>query len=484
MSSKRDSLWNLRRRITTIMLSMILVCTLTGCNDVSQNVEEAIASTEDAVLDETLDHGIFYESLFLRYQIFVPSNFGKVYNNGTLYEEGINLWTELQYEKAEKCLLAIEDEIKTSGPVYPDDMAFVKETIGCLYIDMAKYDKAYDYLIDALVTLQDLYGEKDFYTNTVSMALCHYYFALGDYEWCLREIQTLRENNTTDSIPKGDRWEYLKLFINVVLNDLEADIYLNQFKMQEAYDLYIKNWRLCEESIQIEEDDTFSSAIEVDVLIALGDFYTNFLTEEEYCELADKVYDKALSFCDYYVGDSVKAKEAEILMKKGYFLCNFADTADTAKESMEQAMEIQAHLYGTEGTYAGLVESYRLYAEYLGFALGDEDGADEYYQKALSLCEQTYKHNHPETAVVYESMGRYYGNRRREFEMANERFRDGIEIYNNLLIENNPLVAQMYLELAGGCRSLGDENGCQECLEKNKEIETKLGYSHMSLGDS
>ena len=479
------------RRITAILLCLLLINHLTGCSDTSHQTgnsdispkSEKSTPTVSIESDEKSDQGIFFESLFLKYLLFVPSNFGNEYISGLKYQEGIDLWTKLQYDQAEKCLLTIEHEIETSKAEYPDDIAFVKEAIGCLYIDMARYDEAYDYLLDALIKLREIYGDKALYTNAVSMALCHYYYALGDYERCLKEIQTLRGNNSTDYI-QDNHFAYLKLFISVVLNDLEADICFNQYIFSKAYNLYVDNLNRCMDFVSAEEDATFSSALEVDALIALGDYCSTFTSDEKLCSLADTVYEKALALVEHYEGEYKEAKKAEILMKRGYFLCNFSDRADSANESMKQAMEIQEHLYETDATYPGLVESYRLYAEYLGFILRDGEGADKYYQKAIKLCEQSYKHNHPETARIYESLGRYYGNRRRKYEEAAGYLREGIEIYKNLIIENDPLVARMYLQLAGCCRLLGDEESCQEYLEKNKEIETKLGYSHLTTGDA
>ena len=303
MDVKQKTLSSLMRQITAILLCLLLVSPLTGCSNTSQiaeigtssgsqtaeigtssgsqNVEtgpssgsqnvEISTSSGNIGSDESSNQGILYESLFLKYLLFVPINFEKVYINGSMYQEGIDLWTKLQYEQAENYLLTIKNEIETSKAISPYDIAFVKEAIGCLYIDMARYDEAYDYLLDALIDLRDIYGDIAIYTNAVSMALCHYYYAIGDYERCIKEIQALRENNSTDYI-QYDKSEYVKLFVSVVLNDIEADINLNQFNIQEAYELYMDNWRLCDESVRAEEDATFSAALEVEVLVAIGDF--------------------------------------------------------------------------------------------------------------------------------------------------------------------------------------------------------------------
>ncbi len=175
MNVKQKFWRSLIRQITAISLCLLLVSPLTGCSNTSQKSEKN-TSTVSIGSDEASDQGIFYESLFLKYLLFVPSNFEDVYINGSKYQEGIDLWTKLQYDQAEECLLTIEHEIETSKAEYPDDIAFVKEAIGCLYIDMARYDEAYDYLIDALINLREIYGDKVIYKcclyGVVSLLFC------------------------------------------------------------------------------------------------------------------------------------------------------------------------------------------------------------------------------------------------------------------------------------------------------------------------
>ena len=98
-----------------------------------------------------------------------------------------------------------------------------------------------------------------------------------------------------------------------------------------------------------------------------------------------------------------------------------------------------------------------------------------YYDKALDIAQNIFGNNHPKTARVYESLGRFYGNRIEDIDQAIEYYNKGVEIYKNLLIEKNPTVAWMYLGMAGCYKYQGKDNVSNEYLEKGYEIYNALG---------
>ena len=468
------------------IIGIMFICALSGCSRNSDEGSVGIKNNAGYELYEepSGDHYIGFCILMSKYQIFIPNDFKTDYKYGSLFEEGIDCWTALNFKQAEINFSKLLEEINTSGEKHPDDKAFVEEALGCLYIEMAKYSEAYDLLMDALVSLKNLYGENVYYPNTASVNLCHYYYATGDYDGCLKEIQRLKDNDIIDNYFTDANTD-LKYYIQIILNDLEANIDIDRGKYVEAYNLCNENLEYAQKFIDETGDNGYSAALYIHTLLSLGDVSTWLISTDNYFELAEVCYDKAINLCDYFKGsDYGKALESQALLKKGFLYVHAMKDRQTVEECYKKAKDIQESLYSDGGGYPGLVETYRSYAEFLGFIMDDEDGADEYFNKSLELGRTVFGDNHPELAKTYASMGRYYGNRRNQFEKAMDCFGKGIQVYENLLIENNPMVANMYLHMAGGYGIHGDKESSDECLEKAYKIYGELGIKVLQADGS
>lgn len=463
--------------IVIFMIGFMLIIFASGCSDGSTmgTSQETGNNPYHLSAEPQGEHFVAFNIIETKYQIFIPNDFKTDYENGHLYEEGVDAWIEGKYQKAEKDLRAVLEEIKAKGTVHPDDQAFVEEALGCLYIDWARYAEAYDLLMDSLVTLKKVYGEDVYYPNTVSLDLCQYYFAMGDYDRCLQELQRLRDNFATEN-HYTDANSDLKYFIIVAINDLEADIDVERGQFKDAYSLYLENLESSKKFMEEADEDSLSTALLIHTFVSIGDCSCFWVGQDKYYELAESSYDNALKYCEYYAdNDSRKLFESEILLKKGYLYSLTGEQDDLAETCITQALETQESIYLSDGGHPKLVETYRAYAEFLGFIVKDDKGADEYYQKSLELGKKVFGSNHPEIAKTYESMGRYYGNKRRDDEKAIDCFDKGIEIYKNLLVDNNPLVADMYLQKAGCYKLMGDTDSSDKYLEKAYEIYHALG---------
>ena len=203
---------------------------------------------------------------------------------------------------------------------------------------------------------------------------------------------------------------------------------------------------------------------------------------ESYRDYADDFYDMALKRIEKYGGEFKDKSKADILMLKGHFLLNYPENEELAWKTIEEAYAIQQELEQQRGISYSDIEFYRLCAEAYGFVKQDKEKALTYYTKALETAISIYGENHPETAKIYESMGRYYANRTDDIDKAIEYFNKGIDICRNLLIERSLLAAKCYLHLAGCYKMKGESVLSDQYLEKaNKMLENlglKVAYSN------
>lgn len=415
--------------------------------------------------------------------LFIPNYFGAVYGVGSKYEDAIDVWGDLDFATAEKNLLEVEEAIeKSENLYYPDDIAFVKEALGLLYIDMAIYDKAYDYLIDAYVTMDELYGDKkdlasgeQFYPEAIGVALCHYYYTIGDYDRCMKEIQSIRDDYEEVSKDGGILSDY-QLFISNMLNDIEAGIYKDRGEIKKARDLYDKNLEACKDVINRENDPSLSYILGIDADTHMADCFSLFTTDSELAEKVNLFYDAALHLLEEFPDRGIKEKKkSEVLLKKGWYLSHFSDTQSEGRDLIEEAVRMQDELYESGHKAPDIVDAYVKSAEIYGFLDKDMDKALDYYDKALEIAETVYGENHPKIAMVYESLGRFYGNRTDNVDQAIDYFNKGVDIYNNLLIENNVQMAGMFFQLAAGYKIKGEDEVSDEYLKKAYDMYGKLG---------
>ena len=167
--------------------------------------------------------------------------------------------------------------------------------------------------------------------------------------------------------------------------------------------------------------------------------------------------------------------KSEILAKKGHFLCNFPDQLEDAMNAIDESRSLVEKLVTENGSSTEIINAYILYAEVYGFMLNDKENAFLYYDSAMELVQKTYGNNHPQIARILESKGRYISNRLDDTQKAIECYQEGIEIYKNLLIEANPVMARMYLGLAADYKWQGEDDLYEEYAEKGYAMYDALG---------
>ena len=469
--------------ITILSMSIVLI----GCGNKKNTAEpeQKMPSydAEDKVggnKHESADAVVLHTVMMSKYLIFEATDFPELYVNGDCFSDGIDKWTKLSYEEAEKDFARLGDEITGLGSKYIEDSAFVKLALGCVQLERAEYKEAYDNILEAYVTFEDRYGVGSYYHEAAAIALCNYYYAIGDYDGCTKEIQRIRDNIDYESM--GQRSVEIEVFIDVALKNIEADVAYDRGELINSYNLYVENIQAVQDALALDPDNGLLSALKIDLAGKLGDAV--YLLGTDYAETSVKFFDLAITTIDKYTGDYAVAKKASIMSHKAYRIANFVGFQDEAVSLMDEAIKMQDDIYGYDGTYPGLVETHRLYADMLGFVTGDMDAAIKEYETALSISTKEYGVNHPQTAKVYESMGRFYGNVLMNFEKSISLYNDGIEICRNLLIEDSMLMASMELQIAGAYKLSGDASRSEQYLDSANRIYEKLGVHLMTMDEA
>lgn len=415
------------RSTVIIFMMLVLACSSVTC------AASDVLNNKGALNDEQtadLHFQVSFDILFSKYIIFCPNYFGQLYGTGTKFEDAIDSWKNYNYTDSLEDLLEIENAILESDSVYyPDDMAFVREAIGLLYLDRAVYDKAYDYLISAYVIMKDAYYESTsltslerLYLEASQLSMIQYYHETGDYDSCLQEAERLREYDKNFGPMDEGELSY-QLLLQIDTNEVEASICNVRGEYERAYDLFSENVLLCNENKLV-----LNYLIAVRCQEEMADWHAQFYGEE-FAEIAVFFYDLALTMCEKQNDANADHCKLALLMKKGKYLLNFPKHQEEGRKALDEAIALLGKLNEQRELTIDVIDSLLRYAEVLGFADNDMDEAQRWYDSALQLSEFYYGHNHPQTAKVYESLGRFYGNRKNDVDQAIEYFTEGTDIF-------------------------------------------------------
>lgn len=395
------------------------------------------------------------------------------------YLQGLNNWKRLDYKRAERDILSAYDEMSGQMPQSDVEMAKINNSLGCLYLDMGKYEEAYDYLNSALVTFGEAYGEKSLEARAVQYSIAQHDYYTGDFATALKTSETILD--ATDV-------EKDKTVVTAVKH-LKARILDERGDWEEALDVYEEvlklysdienNGELGKELTEYVysaeanegERDYYINASKWVILTynAMGRVYLHMGKNNE----ARRVFDQSLTLCrdNVYIGDNnlitaetyrnlaiVYGKRLEIRRGLDY---------------IDRAMRIPINLFGFEDEYSGLVEIYEVYGDLTHLA-GDDEQAVFYYEQACNLAIDSYTENHPQTAAAYNAFGMYYYDIS-DYETAGSFFEKAIEIRKNILGVDYTSTAIYYTNLAKTKAACGQIMEAEEALETAREICNGLG---------
>lgn len=167
----------LNRRVI-IAASVIVVAVLLGIA-IFFGLHKQVSSESSLELEQDIDSHIIM----------------KLSNANHQYEVGLENWKRLDYNRAERDITGAISDIIEEKSQAEIDVAKINNSLGCLYLDMGKYESSYDYLNNAYVTFRDEYGEEDPQTLAVLFSIAQYDYYIGDYDSALKMAQQILDNS-------------------------------------------------------------------------------------------------------------------------------------------------------------------------------------------------------------------------------------------------------------------------------------------------
>jgi tetratricopeptide (TPR) repeat protein len=461
--SLRTVLFGSRRRTLRTVCCLLLTAALLGGLAVLGGRAGGQAAANSASLDPSFDAHLLLE----------------LSNANHRYEMGLENWRRLDYHRAEKDISAALDEIATQKEQSETEVAVVNNSMGCLYLDMGQYEKAYEYLNGAYVTFRDNLGADSLPARAVQLSVAQYDFDTGDYESALRTTREILDASGADT----------ETAVIAATSHIRAQVLEAEGRDDEAAALYQK------------------------VLSQYGDIAADGQLSKSLAEYADdpkltqsekeartntvrwiaRTYDQ-LGRAQMAGGDAAGARSS---LKAGLELClsnpyigtrslitsglydglALLDAAggdtDSARENIDLAMRIQLNLFDFDGVYPGLVTVYDDYGSILEQSGAPQEEALDYYEKARTLALQAFGENHPQTAAACYALG-LYRLHAGDAAGALDCFEEAITIRKNILGSVHTTTARYELSRAQALIALGRTQEAQESLEEAAGLCRKL----------
>lgn len=397
------------------------------------------------------------------------------------YNEGLYNWKRLDYNRAERDILAARDEISEHISQYDIEVARINNSLGCLYLDMGKYEQAYEYLNKALVTFNDKFDDSSIETRSVMFSIAQYDYCMGNYE---RSIQTIQSILDITDVKKDKA-------VIAALKHYQASIYDSLGKYEKAVsiyqqvgDLYKEIWndgKLTDEladytvssGVSKSKNDERNNAIKW-ILRTGNELGVTYIHLEQY-DAAGEILMSCINLCKENVYIGIQNLTASELYMNLAIAQGKLGKDKEAIENIDKAMRIQRKLFDYNGNYPGLVEVYDVYAELL-MEQNDYDGAEKYVEMSLALARDSFGENHPLTASAYNMLGVFWYESGK-YADAVKAFSSSIEIRKNILSVDHPDTARYYINLAKAQLMLRDETDAEKSFAAAQEIYNKFGVS-------
>jgi len=395
------------------------------------------------------------------------------------YEMGLNNWRRLDYPRAHRDILAARDEISKHRKQATIEVAKVNNSLGCLYIDMGKYEEAYDYLNSAYETFRRELGPESLEARATKASIAQYDYHTGEFERALQGTQAIIDRSDSENEKaiiassshfralvldaQGKYDEAIKSYQSVLTLFEE---FLEDGELSETLAKYTNDPDVDEQTMSY-----YTTALKWIILTYnnMGKSYINMGKYEE----AESVLCEALSMClgNDYIGQKnlntakVHNNMAIVTMK--------LNKLGYAVENIEVAIAIQRNLFNFEDVYPGLVESRVVFGD-IHLARGDTNKAKEQYEAALSLAETAFGENHPQTAMASNALGEYYVSQS-DTAIAISFFERAIRIRDSIVGNKHPDTALFYFNLASTYEKQNDLEKAKNSAVQAYKIQDKLG---------
>jgi len=368
------------------------------------------------------------------------------------FQRGMDYWADYDYPHAETELAKALELAAGSNGKSNVQTAAISQKLGALYLEIGKYEKAYDCLIEAYITFRDELGEEDGNTilSTGQLAVCD--LRQGNYEQALTSLNEL-----------FDRKMYWRHKLQVCQLLAECNVYLGNYKKAlEWYDIlpfpYTK--------LGLPDD--------LNLVNLLNDYGIMQIDVGNY-ETAVQSFEEALKRWEglnIHVDSTVQSVYSNLSTAYAY-----VNNDEEAVRCAEKALEIQEELYGPGSIH--VAQAY----DAVSRAYDIQERRSEQLtslEKALDIALASAGENHAVTAAVYYDLGAYY-QAVGDTDSAISSYEHALEIRKNILGQDSVITAFLYDSLAEACRIAGKTDEAMENAEyAMKVFEDIFGREHVS----
>ena len=326
------------------------------------------------------------------------------------YEEGLENWRRLDYNRAYRDISGAKDEISELFSQAEIEVAKLNNSLGCLCLDMGKYEEAYDLLNSARVTFKDVYGDESIEARAITFSIAQYDYYTGDFETALKTAREIIDI----SDPEKDMViittiSHFQAMVFDSLGDYDAAISVYE-EVLSLYDNILDDGELSKElsdyahnpELDQGERDYYTNALKW-IILTYNNMGQVYIHLEEY-DAAAEILKKGLDLClnNIYIG------KQNLTASKLYSNLAIVEAergeGKAAIDNIDLAMHIQEKLFDYTEEYPGLVEVNDIYGTLL-MDQGKYEDAKEHFDLALQLAQKYFGENHPHTAEAYNALG-------------------------------------------------------------------------------
>ena len=398
------------------------------------------------------------------------------------YNMGLNNWKRLDYQRASRDISNALNEISQQRAQATIEIAKIKNSLGCLYLDMGKYEEANDFLNSAFITFREALGPDSLEARAARFGISRYDYYTGNHEQALREAQEI--------IDKSDREKEQAVIASI--EHFRANVFDSLGKYDEAlavyqsvltlYEGFQEDEKLSEELAKYTTDSSVDeytlnyrrTAIKWIILTynnigAVNIHIGDYINAEANLKTALK---ESLSPDNMFIGE--KNLNTAIIYQNLASTVLLAGDTKNATTYIERAIAIQRSLFNYTDEYPGLAESFRVFAD-IRITEGDAQEALEYYERALKQSESKYGEYHSQTAVSCTSLAKYYMNQG-DYEVAKNFLERALDIYTNTgsYLNRSDAIVKLWIDFSLVYLKLGQKVKTESSLQNAENLCNEL----------
>ena len=436
-------------------------------------------TTEDKETEITLNSIMTRDQLYLVCQPHTESKD---------YDYALEKWQEMDYSEAYRVFIDLKETHEKHSDKGSYEVASISHALGCLCLDIGNYEEAYEFLNSAFVTMTDLYGESNTATLAVLSSIVYYDYVTGELEQCLKDARKI-----CDTTPPLAIWAVTNRVQMLVHYDCGeatmsirgAYLLIDSYMKEQDETFTWDDMLSLQEYLNHQEKgrfDFFSYRLLALLSWDIGNGYASITSGESEREKAEKWYETSLFICQNMLDEEAPGLSAQIMVDHAYLLGKCRET-NAAFSMLEQALDIQESLGGSDNICPDLVKTYTTYGEMLLYLSGDSLNALEYYEKAQDLSESIHGLYSKKTAQAYYYLGKYYATLN-EYEKSLEYLKQCEEIKKNTLLLKDQDAINLYLYLAAVYNSQGELELAEEYKQRAEEVADYLKVHILSADDT